>query len=113
MAQFYCEFIKTITMKKQPKNTDAEPDLKHDTLEFSASTDGEDVLDTDDPSYEEDGITAEELDTIEDEPDNEAIALVAAETDRMADEDNLPDEDWIDDIEDEEDDEEESEHHRG
>jgi len=100
-------------MKKQPKNTDAEADLKHDTLEFAAPTDGEDVLDTDDPTYEEEGITAEELDTIEDEPSNEAIALIAAETDRLADEDNLPDEDWTDDVEDEdEDDEEESGHHR-
>ena len=101
-------------MKKQTKNTtDTNPDLKHDTLEFAAPTEGEDALDTDDPTYEEEGITAEELDTIEDEPDNEAIALVAAETDRLIDEDNLPDEDWIDDTEDEEeDDEEESGHHR-
>ena len=101
-------------MKKQNKNTDVEPDLKHDTLEFAAPTEGEDALDIDDPAYEEEGITAEELDTIEDEPDNEAIALIAAETDRLADEDNLPDEDWTDDIEadDEEEDEEESNHHR-
>jgi hypothetical protein len=101
-------------MKKQTKNTeDSSADLRHDTLEFAAPTEGEDVLDTDDPTYEEEGITAEELDTIEDEPDNEAIALVAAETDRLADEDNLPDEDWIDDVEDDdEDDEEESGHHR-
>jgi hypothetical protein len=102
-------------MKQQTKNTDVNPDLKHDTLEFAAPTEGEDVLDTDDPAYEEEGITAEELDIIEDEPSNEAIALVAAEADRLADADNLPDEDWTDDIEDEaeeEEDEEESNHHR-
>jgi len=100
-------------MKKQNKNTDVDPDLKHDTLEFSAPTDGDDALDIDDPTYEEEGITAEELDTIEDEPDNEAIALAAAENDRIADDDNLPEEDWIDDVEDEDEkDEEESNHHR-
>ncbi len=101
-------------MKKQTKNTkDVNPDLKHDTLEFAAPTEGDDALDRDDPTYEEEDITAEELTTLEDEPDNEAIALIAAETDRLADEDNLPDEDWTDDIDDDEDgDEEESSHHR-
>jgi hypothetical protein len=34
----------------------------------------------------------------EEEPDLEAEALVAAETDVEADEDNLPDEDWTDDL---------------
>ncbi|MGC4100176.1 hypothetical protein [Ferruginibacter sp.] len=96
--------------KQQQKQPDTTPDLKHDSMEFSASTDGEDILDTDDNSYEEEGITAEELDTIEDDPDNEAIALVAEETDFEADEDNLPDEDWTDDFEEE--DEEENNRYR-
>ena len=89
-------------MKTEPnKQEDIKPDLKHDTMEFSAPADGEDRLDTDDASYEEEGITAEELAVIEDEPDNEAAALNAVETDRQTDEDNLPDEDWTEDLEEE------------
>jgi len=85
-------------MKKQTAGEDTKADLKHDTMEFSASTDGEDVLDTDDASYEEEGISAEELDALDDDDDNEAAALNAEETDRLADEDNLPEEDWVDDL---------------
>lgn len=94
-------------MKKQTnispgKTKDEKTDLKHDSMEFSASTDGEDKLDIDDEHYEEEGITAEELDIMEeDEPDNQAIAMNAVETDRLADEDNLPEEDWTDDLPDE------------
>ena len=88
-------------MKKESKNTkeaeDIRPDLKHDTMEFSAATDGDDVLDTDDSSYEEEGITSEELDALNDSDDNEAAALNAEETDNLADEDNLPEEDWVED----------------
>ena len=86
-------------MKNEPgKNEDVKADLKHDNMEFSASTDGDDVLDTDRIPVDEDEITAEELDILEDEPGNEAAALNAVETDRLADEDNLPEEDWLDDI---------------
>lgn len=85
-------------MKKEQNPDDIKPDLKHDTMEFSAATDGDDILDTDDAGYEEEGITGEELDAIEDEAANEAAALVATETDFAADENNLPDEDWTDDL---------------
>lgn len=95
-------------MKKQPAEEDIKPDLKHDTMEFSAATDGDDILDTDDASYEEEGITAEELEAINDDDDNEAAALNAEETDRQADEDNLPEEDWVEDLPDNENDTEEN-----
>lgn len=87
-------------MKKIKKDMEAEdikPDLKHDTMEFSAATDGDDALDTDDASYEEEGITSEELDALNDSDDNEAAALNAEETDSLTDEDNLPEEDWVED----------------
>ncbi len=83
--------------KKTKEEEDIKPDLKHDTMEFFA-TGNADKLDIDDASYEEEGINAEELDAIEDDPDTEAEALNAEETDREADEDNLPEEDWTDDL---------------
>lgn len=92
-------------MKKKPTTEDIKTDLKHDSMEFSASTDGDDILDTDDAAYEEDEIDAGELDSLEDSIDNEAAALVATETDLQADEDILPEEDWTDDLPDTEDDE--------
>jgi hypothetical protein len=95
-------------MKKHPTEEDIKPDLKHDTMEFSAATDGDDKLDTDDAAYEEEGITAAELEAIDDIDDNEAAALNAEETDRLADEDNLPEEDWEEDLPDNEDDTEEN-----
>jgi hypothetical protein len=95
-------------MKKQPTEEDIKTDLKHDTMEFSAATDGDDILDTDDARYEEEGITAEELEAINDDDDNEAAALNAEETDRVVDEDNLPEEDWEEDLPDNEDDTEEN-----
>ena len=61
-------------------------------------------MDTDDATFEEEDITPDELDVLEDEPANQAAALNAAETDRLVDEDNLPEEDWTDDIEDQEED---------
>jgi hypothetical protein len=85
-------------MKKKTTEEDIKPDLKHDTMEFSAATDGDDKLDIDDETYEEEGINAEELDAIEDDPDAEAAALDATETDLAADPDNLPDENWTDDL---------------
>ncbi len=93
-------------MKKKTEE-DIKPDLKHDTMEFSAPTDGEDKLDFDDENYEEEEIDPDELDAIEDEPVMEAEALNAVETDRIIDEDNLPEEDWTDDLPDTEEDEEE------
>jgi hypothetical protein len=93
---------KHINMKNDNKDTDFQEikaDLKHDTMEYSAPSDGNDPLDTDDNSYEEEGITAEELDIIEDKnPAVEAYTLNAAETDRQADDDSFPNEDWEDDL---------------
>ncbi len=84
--------------KEQPKTPeDIKPDLKHDTMEYSAATDGDDAMDTDDATYEEEGITGEELDAIDDDDDSEAAALDAEETDHLADNDTLPEEDWIED----------------
>jgi len=96
--------------RKASAEEDIKPDIKHDTMEFSAPTDGEDRLDMDDETYEEEEITAEELDALEDQADSEAMALNSVETDRLADDDNLPEEDWTDDVRDEE--EENVDHHR-
>ena len=88
-------------MKKDPNSEDVKPDLKHDTMEFSAATDGDDALDTDDERYEEEGITEDELDAIDDDDDKEAAALIATQDDFENDESNLPEEDWTDDLPDE------------
>ena len=80
------------------RTEDEKPDLKHDTMEFAINADGEEI--TDPASLEdEDGlVTGEELDMLEDEPELEAAAFNAVEADLLADEDNLPEEDWLDDI---------------
>ena len=87
-----------------------QPDLKHDTMEFAASADGDDIVNLDD---EEDEISASELDALEDEgQDTEAYALNAAESDSRIDEDNfLTAPDDIDELE-EDDINEVSEKHR-
>jgi len=89
-------------MKKQHETTpphDIKTDLKHDTMEFSAATEGDDKLDTDDGTYEEEEITAEELYILEeDDVESLAYALNSAETDKQADSDNLPEEDWQEDL---------------
>ncbi len=101
-------------MKKKSTEEDIKTDLKHDSMEFAASTDGDDVLDTDDSTYEEEEIDGEELDAIADDADNEAAALNATETDLQADDDILPEEDWTDDLPDmeSEETEEDDEYHR-
>ena len=99
-------------MKKEQNPEDIKPDLKHDTMEFSAATDGDDILDTDDERYEEEGITEEELDAIDDDDANEAAALIATENDFSVDDDNLPEEDWTDDLPDEAADEDDDEYER-
>jgi hypothetical protein len=94
---------------KKNKDTTPEPiapELKHDTMEFAASTDGDDQLDIN----EEEEITADELDALEQKDiDGEAYALNAAETDSEADEDNFltsPDDfDELADMEEEDEDE--------
>ncbi len=109
MAQFCFPFYKANNMKKQDEpdlSKDIKPDLKHDTMEFSAATDGDDQLDTDDATYEEEGISAEELDNLEDDDlDSQAYALDSAETDKLSDEDTLPEENWEQDLPDEDADE--------
>ena len=82
----------------QPKeNKDIKTDLRHDNMEFSAATDGDDILDADDFNREEDGISSEELDDIEGNDIEMAAALNAAENDRMVDAENLPEESDEDD----------------
>lgn len=98
-------------MKKQHNNdaADAKPDLKHDSMEYSAATEGDDFLDMDDSTLEEDGITAEELEAIDASDEYEqADALNSVENDRLADEDNFLDEDVIDELEEYEEDNEEN-----
>ena len=74
------------------------PDLKHDTMEFAAPVDGEDILDT---PEEEEEITPEELDALyKNNDEEEADALNTATTDSMLDEDNfLIEPDQVDELE--------------
>jgi len=79
-------------MKKEKENPEElKPDLKHDTMEYAASADGDDVLDMDHESRDEveaEDISAGELEILEDDgPDNQAFALDSVETDRVADDD--------------------------
>lgn len=70
---------------KATKNEAILPDLKHDSLEYSAATDGDDQMDI----LEEEEITSDELKALE--PKNnieEAYALNAVTVDSKADEDN-------------------------
>ncbi len=77
-------------MQQEEKNY-IKTDLRHDNMEFSASTDGDDKLDQDDERLEEDDeISGEELDEIEGNDFEMAAALNAVETDRLADADNVP-----------------------
>jgi hypothetical protein len=85
-------------MKKKPTAGEIKTDLKHDSMEYAASTEGDDILDTDDPAHEEEEIDAEELDAMDDDDASEAAALNATETDLQADDDILPEEDWTDDL---------------
>lgn len=89
-------YFKTITMQQAQKNTTPgplKPDLKHDSMEYSAATEGDDILDADTETTDEieaKEITAEELDLLEeDDIDEQAEALNVAETDSLADEDNF------------------------
>jgi hypothetical protein len=95
----------------QNNKNEVKTDLRHDNMEFSASTDGDDKLDQDDDRFEEDDeISGDELDEIEGSNDAEmAAALNAAEMDRLADVDNFPEEDEADDYYDNDTEEEEEE----
>ena len=44
--------------KTNDEEQEIRTDIKHDTMEFSAATDGDDKLDLDDATYEEEDITA-------------------------------------------------------
>ena len=87
-----------------PNNkNDVKTDLRHDNMEFSAATDGDDKLDADDFNREEDGISSDELNALEEDNEVEmAAALNAVEIDRMADAENLPEESDEDDYYDKE-----------
>lgn len=93
---------------KKTKDVEADPiapELKHDTMEYAASTEGDDQLNL---INEDDEITADELDSLEeDDMEDEAYALDAAATDTIADEDNfltIPDDvDELENVEEEDD----------
>ena len=87
--------------KHEDHSADIKTDLKHDTMEFSAATDGDDKLDLDDILLEDDGISSEELDFLEEDDAEMGAALNAVETDRLTDSDNLPEESDEDDYYDE------------
>ena len=84
------------------------PELKHDTMEYAASTAGDDQMD---PINEDEEITADELDALEEDgPEGEAYALNAVETDSIADEDNfLTTPDDVDELEEDVEDESDNE----
>jgi hypothetical protein len=76
-------------MKKSNPGQDTKPDLKHDTMEYAASTEADDALDMDHETadeIEDEDITADELKILEDDSiDDQAAALNSVETDREAD----------------------------
>lgn len=80
------------------------PDLKHDNMEYAASTDGDDLLDVPD---EEEDITADELDALEDDDiDDDDYALENAANDSLIDDDNfLAEPDEVDEFDKDKDDE--------
>lgn len=100
-------------MKKNKEITPKpiQPDLKHDTMEFAASADGDDIINFDD---EENEISAGELYALEDgQPDTQGYALNAAEADSKIDEDNfLTSPDDIDELEEDDIDEVNEKHRR-
>ncbi len=81
-----------------------QPDLKHDNMEYAASTDGDDLLDIPD---EDEAITADELDALEDDTlDDDAYALENAANDSLVDDDNfLAEPDEADEFDEDKDDE--------
>ena len=94
---------------QQKDKDEIKTDLKHDNMEFSAATDGDDKLDADDFNREEDGISGDELNAIVQDDFEMAAALNAVETDRLVDAENMPEESDEDDYYDNEQAEEEKE----
>ena len=91
--------------KKNEDGTEpVQPDLKHDNMEYAASTDGDDLLDVPD---EQEDITADELDALEDDDiDDDAYALENAANDSLIDDDNfLAEPDEVDEFDEDKDDE--------
>ncbi|MEO6490662.1 MAG: hypothetical protein ABIO04_12035 [Ferruginibacter sp.] len=90
--------------EKHDNDRDIKPDLKHDNMSYSSATEGDDVLDTDLNMEDDNAISAEELNLIDDDTeDNRAEALNTVELDRQADNDvyfeaDKEDEDVLDDF---------------
>ena len=85
-------------MKKENPQEEIKTDLKHDNLEFTELPDGEEIIESIEEMENDDLIEAEELAALEDDEENEAAALIATENDLQADVDQLPEEDWTDDL---------------
>ena len=85
----------------KPKKEPIKADLKHDNMEYSASSDGDDILDSDVQVAlvtEEEQITAKELELLlDDNFENQAEAFNSAESDSMIDADNFLNEGETDD----------------
>ena len=85
----------------QPKKAPIKADLKHDSMEYAASSDGDDILDSDNQAKlftEEEQITASELDLLlVDDFDNQAEAFNSAASDSLIDADNFLNEDETED----------------
>ncbi len=88
-------------MKRENTEEEIKTDLKHDNLEFTELSDGTEPIEiNNDPLHDldDEAIQADELEALEDDDANEAAALIATETDLQADEAQLPEEDWTDDL---------------
>ena len=85
-------------MKKDNLEEEIKTNLKHDNLEFTELSDGEEPIESIEAMEKDDEIHADELEAINEDDDNEAAALIATETDLKADEDQMPEEDWTDDL---------------
>lgn len=84
--------------KNKNQNEEIKTDLKHDSMEFATPIEGEEALDIDDVDFEDDEISAEELDALEDDDADEAAAFASVEEELLTDDEALPDEDWTDDL---------------
>jgi len=90
--QYEIKYLKMLHAN-QPKKQPIKPDLKHDNMEYAASSDGDDILDSDSQVTlvtDEEQITANELELLlDDNVDNQAEAFNSAEIDSMVDADNF------------------------
>gem|GEM_PF-1274323 len=94
-SSFLQHEIKYLKMQydQQPKKEPIKTDLKHDNMEYSAASDGDEPLDSDVQIpllTEEEQITAKELDLLlDDDFDSQAEAFNSAEIDSQVDADNF------------------------